>query len=108
MQTSVTSVLERRTRVTSPHDTHPYEVAWALEAIAFIQAEAGHAGLRITPQISPDGINWIDAESATLLSETETLASVRVEHFGSWLRFHIEGAAEDRPAVILLHLALKG
>lgn len=108
MQTSVTSVLERRTPMSDTHYTHPYEVAWALEAIAFVQVEGIHPVLHVTPQISPDGINWVDGDDAISIPERDRLAFLRVSHHGSWLRFRIEGGTAVEPAVVMVHLTLKG
>ncbi len=108
MLTSVTSVLERRTPISGAHTTHPYEVSWASEAVVFIQTENTTCTLTVQPQISPDGIHWIEFESPVSMPPDQPLAALRLTNFGGWLRLAIDGATTESPSTILIHLSLKG
>lgn len=108
MLNSAISVVARRTHFTAPADTPPYEAAWASEAVFFVQAEAGHAALSFMPETSPDGINWIACEAETTMAPDATIEMIRVKYFGPWLRLHVGGPTSDNPAVLLIHLTLKG
>lgn len=113
MLTSYTSVVERRRTVTEALHTHPYETGWALQAVFFVQTESATDGgprpqLRVTPQMSPDGLHWLDAGEVHTLDVEETLLSVRMENFGSWLRLAILGPDASHPATVTVHLSMKG
>ena len=108
MLTSVTSVLERRTPITGPHATHPYEASWASEAVFFVQTEHTECTLSVQADISPDGIHWIGVEAPVSMAPDQPLAALRLANFGGWLRLAIDGASEASPSTILIHLALKG
>lgn len=103
------SVVERREPFTHTFETHPFESAWASEAIFFLRVEsiAESATVQAQVQISADGIRWID-EGTQLPPATavgDTFAKVR--HFGGWLRLTgtIEGGKGD--ANLTVQLALK-
>lgn len=107
MQTTNTSVLARRVRISDDFATLPYEAGWATEAVFFVQTEGDHPDLAITVEVSPDGVNWIRRAGATLAA-SESLVDVPVTVFGNWLRLGITGATSERPARVLVHVNLKG
>jgi len=108
MLKSVTTVLERRVELTSTHFTHPFEVGWASQAIAFVRVEGVHPPITIQPEISPDGIHWVSHNESQILSEDEDMVAVHSREFGNWIRFAVKGATQEAPVVALIHLALKG
>lgn len=108
MQTTNTSVLARRIWITSEHTTLPYEAGWATEAVFFTQVEGEHPDLRVTTEISPDGITWIPRGEPRTLASDQSILDSSLTVFGTWLRLRIAGASEERPARILVHLNLKG
>lgn len=108
MLTSVATVVERRTVLTDTYGTHPYEAAWASEALFFVRAEGPHPELTIQPQVSPDGIDWIDRGEPVTLRADEHLVDVPMVRFGTWLRLLVAGATDAAPATILVRLELKG
>lgn len=108
MQTTNTSVLARRTWITSEHTTLPYEAGWATEAVFFTQVEGPHPELTVTTEVSPDGITWLARGEPSTLAEDQLMAENSLTVFGNWLRLKIHGASEDRAARILVHLNLKG
>ena len=103
-----TSVLARRVRIDADFATLPYEAGWASEAIFFTQAEGEHPELVITTEISPDGIHWIQRGETQVLPERSVLAANTLTVFGDWVRLVVRGATPERPARILVHLAMKG
>jgi hypothetical protein len=108
VHTTYTSVLTRRVRINSDYATLPYEAGWATEAVFFMQAEGDHPDLTMITEISPDGITWVTRGEPRVLGEAETIAETNLTTFGNWLRLRVEGATEDRPARILVHVNLKG
>lgn len=102
------SVLERRVSINAPYSTYPFEAGWASEAVFFIQTEGPHPTLRLQPEISPDGANWTPMETASVLAVDTSIRALRLQNFGGWLRLTIEGATDSEPAIVLVHLALKG
>lgn len=108
MLNSHTSVLARRIRIDADFATLPYEAGWASEAIFFTQVEGAHPELRITTEISPDGIHWIERGDAQVLSATGSLAANGLTVFGNWIRLMVRGATPEHPARILIHVTLKG
>jgi hypothetical protein len=106
--TSNTSVLERRVPIADTYHTYPYEAGWASEAILFVQAEGQHPPLRLQPEISPDGIAWVPVHPARDLAAGQSIEALPLQCFGSWLRLTVTGASAERPATILIHLALRG
>lgn len=100
------SVVERREPVADSFDTHPFEAAWASEAIFFLRVEelsdGGSIDARV--QISADGMRWLDEGTAVATVNATGDAFVKVKHFGGWLRLAgtVEGSAE-----ITVQLALK-
>lgn len=108
MQTTNTSVLARRIWITSEHSTLPYEAGWATEAVFFTQVEGEHPDLRVTTEISPDGITWIPRGETRTLAADQSIVDSSLTGFGAWVRLTIHGASEGQPARILVHLNLKG
>lgn len=108
VQTTYTSVLTRRVWISDSYATLPYEAGWATEAVFFTQVEGDHPPLTLTTEISPDGIAWVPHGVQQTLRESETIAANTLTIFGNWLRLAITGAAEERPARILVHVCLKG
>jgi hypothetical protein len=112
MRESFTAVLERARTLSGEFATEPYEAAWAAEARWFVRTlERTDPGtrLRVTTQISPDGLHWCDLEpERELTGELESWAS---SGFGGWLR--LRGTVESdsgtgSPAAqVLIYLALK-
>lgn len=103
-----TSVLARRVRIESDYATLPLEAGWASEAVFFVQVERDHAGLEITTEVSPDGISWIARGAPTRIEPGSALAEAQLTVFGNWLRLAVTGASVERPARVLIHVALKG
>lgn len=103
------SVVERREPFTHTFETHPFEAAWASEAIFFLRIEslADSATVNARVQISADGIRWIDegTQMPPIAAAGDTFA--KVQHFGGWLRLEgtIEGGTGE--AILTVQLALK-
>jgi hypothetical protein len=106
--TSATTLVERRTVLTADYGTHPYEAGWASEALFFVRTNGDHPALTVRPQVSPDGIDWLDHGDAVRLPADAGLAKIGMAHFGTWIRLLIVGASEAQPATVFVHLALKG
>ncbi len=111
MKEFYTSVVELRQPINAAFASEPYECGWANEAIFFLNLHPDQANFEramVQPQISPDGIHWVDAPAGELTVTHGGLYALRQTHFGGWLRVKLtlEGAA--RAAMITLHLALKG
>lgn len=110
MRQSQSAVIERGFELDGTHATEPFEVAWAGEARWFVHFLVPAPGSRVSlqAQISPDGINWIDHESAAAIeSEAVGLVSIPVTHFGHWLRLRTtQSAGQDRP-LVRIYLELK-
>src|SRR5690606_35736160 len=84
-----TSTLEQRKVFEADFATHPLEVAWAGEAIFFVDAEQldnGDGPLLLKVQLSVDGVNWLDEGTAFDPIRGKANAFRRVSHFGGWLR----------------------
>jgi Domain of unknown function (DUF6385) len=108
MLTSATTLVERRTVITSAYGTHPYEAGWASEALFFVRTEGPHPELTVQPQVSPDGVDWLDQGGVVTLPADRTLIQIGMVRFGTWIRLLLTGASPDAPATLLVHLALKG
>lgn len=108
MLTSATTLVERRTVLTEDYGTHPYEAGWASEALFFVRADGDHPALTVQPQVSPDGIDWLDHGDPVTLPADRGLVQVGMTAFGTWIRLHLAGATPTRPATVFVHLALKG
>lgn len=116
MQQSLTAVLERNTLMTGDFETEPYETAWAREARWFIRGLGRTSGddvrMRVTTQISPDGLNWCSLDDAEHTVTADGLVSWAVQEFGGWLRLKgtvTDFGESDEPGMkVLVYLALKG
>ncbi|SDL65748.1 hypothetical protein [Tessaracoccus oleiagri] len=108
MLTTNTSVLTRRVRIDDDYVTLPYEAGWASEAVFFVQVEGAHPDLRLTAEVSPDGINWLPRGASVVMAESVAMAEVPMMNFGNWLRLTIIGATAAAGARVLVHLNLKG
>lgn len=111
MKEFYTSVVELSQPIDTAFVSEPYECGWADEAIFFLTLHPEQAKFErvlVQPQLSPDGIHWVDAPSGEITVMRSGLYALRQTHFGGWLRVKLtlEGAA--RTAMITLHLALKG
>lgn len=104
-----TSTLEQRRRFDADFATHPLEVAWASEAIFFIDAErlAGAGNLLLKVQISVDGVNWLDEGTAFDPINASTQAFRRVSHFGGWLRLQGTFTGKENLYKLTIHLVIK-
>jgi hypothetical protein len=111
MRHALTAVLERNTTFAKDFHTEPYEAGWAAEARWFVRTlelEGDAPALRLTVQISPDGLHWCDDdESAEQLVTEPGLVSLRVREFGHWLRLRATVTGGDPRAKVLIYLALK-
>lgn len=104
-----TSTLEQRRVFDADFETHPLEVAWASEAIFFVDAEKreGAGSLLLKVQISVDGVNWLDEGTAFDPVSGTTQAFCRVSHFGGWLRLQGIFTAADSSYRLTIHLVVK-
>jgi len=105
-----TSTVEQRRVVETDFATHPLEVAWASEAIFFVDAEQldeGGGPLLLKVQLSVDGVNWLDEGTAFEPLRGNVSAFRRVSHFGGWLR--LEGSLPERGSAyrVTIHLVAK-
>ncbi|TDC07587.1 hypothetical protein E1267_12790 [Nonomuraea longispora] len=111
MRHALTAVLERNTTFTADFVTEPYEAGWAAEARWFVRTlalEGDAPSLRLTAQISPDGLHWCDDDGSTEQIATEPgMVSMRVREFGHWLRLRATLTGGDPKAKVLVYLALK-
>ncbi len=103
-----TSVIERRLKISADHPTHPYEAGWAGEAVFFVQVEGDHPELSVQAQISPDGLHWVDRGDPRVITADQEITAIELANFGGWLRLSFTGASPERPATVLVQLALKG
>lgn len=107
MQTSSTSVLERRVVFSGELTTHPFEAGWATEARFFIQLKGNSADTSVQVQISPDGLHWLAYGEAITHRAGAHLSSIGVTQFGSWLRaVLVQESPHEVEAIV--HLTLKG
>ncbi len=110
MRESFTAVIERNAIFTADFATEPYEAGWASEARWFIRVLeiAGEgAALRLTPQISPDGLIWCDEGAPAMACTEPGMVSCLLRGFGQWLRLRGTLAGEAPSVKVLIYLALK-
>ncbi|MGW0807773.1 hypothetical protein [Nonomuraea sp. NPDC002799] len=111
MRHALTAVLERNTTFTADFATEPYEAGWASEARWFVRTldlRGDEPALRLTAQISPDGLHWCDDDDTVEQVATEPgLVTLRVREFGHWLRLRATLRGGDPQAKVLIYLALK-
>lgn len=107
---SFTAVVERNTTIDGALATEPYETAWAGEARWFVRIleQSGEgARLRVTPQLSPDGLFWCDEGSPPLVIDRPGLYSLALTNFGHWLRLNTETDGDGSSFKVIIYLALK-
>ena len=104
---SFTAVIEKNSTFTGPFETEPYETGWATEARWFIRVLGLSGGLRVVPQVSPDGLFWCDEGRAALEIERPGLYSFPLRDFGHWLRLRATPAGPEASVKLMIHLALK-
>lgn len=111
MRQSQAAVLERYRVLSGDFATEPYETGWATEARWFVRVlEASTPDTRVvlTTQVSPDGLNWCDAECPAQVNEGVAMVSWPVHEFGQWLRIRGSVEGTDRSVKVLIYLTLKG
>ena len=103
-----TAVVERNVTWEGAFATEPYEAGWAAEALIFIRVlKGGVSQQSAAVQISPDGIHWLDEGTLIPLPEQpDGLTSVRVMHFGNWLRLAGE-LPLGQSCTVLVYFVLK-
>jgi hypothetical protein len=109
MKQFLTSTVEQRKIFDADFETHPMEVAWASEAIFFVHVEEffGDAlELDAFPQLSVDGVNWIDEGSRFETITTKVHYFLRLNHFGGWLRLRCS-LKNNSKVKITIHLVTK-
>ncbi len=104
---SFTAVIEKNATFTGPFETEPYEAGWATEARWFFKVMASEGTLRVTAQISPDGLFWCDEGSPALSIAGPGLYSFALRDFGNWLRVRGEFTGPKASAKVMIYLALK-
>lgn len=105
-----TSTLEQRRIFESDFTTHPLEVAWASEAIFFVDAEQlddSEQPLLLHVQLSVDGVNWLDEGTDFEPLRGKASAFRRVSHFGGWLRLSGRLAGSTGKFRVTIHLVVK-
>ena len=105
---SHTAVLEKNVEITSELITEPYEVAWAGRARWFLNVLELAPGtkVKLTTEISPEGLTWCDHEAGTAEFSEGGMISVPVENIGPYMRLRIslDGDAPKIKAIIYLTL----
>ena len=102
--------MARHKEVTGEFVTEPFECAWACEAIFFVriqEAENDAAKLLARPQISADGIHWVDEGSSFPTMSGVGVWFLRLSHFGGWLRLRCETEGDKARFNVMIHLVLK-
>ncbi|MEW1861373.1 hypothetical protein OG896_27895 [Streptomyces sp. NBC_00669] len=109
MRESQTAVLERGIRVEDEFATEPFEVAWAGEARWFVQfLEPGEdATVTLTPQVSADGLAWVDHEAPAVEVAAGGLITLPLRDFGHWLRLVVRRSGGRTAPLARIYLALK-
>lgn len=110
LRRSFTAVLEKNARFCGDFETEPYEAGWAAEARWFVRVleVEGRGDLRLTPQISPDGLHWCDEGARPVVASGCGLVSLPLTGFGSWLRLKGALLGQLKGVRVLVYLALKG
>lgn len=110
MRQFMQAVLERRNEHSQSFGTHPYETAWASEAIFFVKIhEVSGAGAEVkaTVQVSPDGLDWVNEGTEAGPWTEAGVWFVRVRHFGGWLRLWCDVSGQEPRCTVTVHLVLK-
>lgn len=107
MRHSQTAVLERGYSFDSEFTTEPYEAPWASEARFFVQALNidEDARVELQMQISPDGLQWCDAENVEPVTLSGAMVSWSARDFGGWLR--LRGRVGGESARLRIYLICK-
>ena len=111
MKHSITQPLARHKEIRGQFITEPYETAWADEAILFIriqESDGEQAQLEAYPQISADGIHWVDEGSRFPPMSGPGVWFLRLSHFGGWLRLCCDAHNDQARFQVMIHLVLKG
>ena len=107
---SYLAVVARNDDLRAGWASEPCECAWASEAIFFLRvlsAPESAPPARVSVQMSPDGIHWVDEGSVLDVPVCESVVFARVHHFGGWLRLAADSGACGQRRVIC-YLSLKG
>jgi len=110
MRHSFTAVIEQANVYTANFDTEPYETGWATEArwfVRLLEINGDSPGLVLHPQISPDGLHWMDEGSEPITFDATGMQSLALRDFGHWLRLRAELAEGTTSVKVLIYLALK-
>lgn len=109
MRNFYTTVLTRKQTIKQDFQTHPYETAWAREAMFFITLDEITSGARLQAavQVSPDGIRWADEGTAFPAIDKPGVYFVKVREFGGWLRLNCQLEGAEPQIDTTIHLALK-
>jgi hypothetical protein len=104
------SVLDYKFVYEKDFESHPFEVAWASEAIFFIRVEKMEgieARLTAYAQISADGIHWID--EGTKIRPIKKVGDyfMRVKHFGGFVRMRCKISGRGAKFQLTDNIALK-
>lgn len=109
MRESYTAVIARNEDVAGDWISEPYETAWAAEGLFFVRIlkTDGLVGpATFYPQVSPDGMRWVDEGASMTLPVGQELGFVKLTHFGGWIRVRatVQGTGRLR---IMAYLTLK-
>ena len=95
-------------------ELEPHEVGWATEALALVyvrEVQGPAPQLELRPQISVDGVRWIDGPIAFPTITQRGGYSLALSQFGNWLRLAgtvLRGPKAGEPALVLdLYWVLK-
>ena len=108
MRRSFTAAVARNETITDGFETEPYECGWASEARWFVRALSwsGSGLIRLSTQLSPDGLFWCDADAHPIEIRGTELSTANIQHFGNWLRLKAEVVDEPECSAII-YLVLK-
>lgn len=108
MRQAMTFVLERLRTFSGRFETEPMETAWAETALLFINVHRAitDGDCTVVPQLSADGINWVNEGAVWRFPLTEGVKYFRLRDFGGWIRFCVE-LPEDGEAILTMQLNLK-
>jgi hypothetical protein len=106
---NITVVVGRNERWSGAAATEPFEAGWAREAVIFVRALKAPKGEQpmARVEISPDGMRWVaEGTEAPMPSLKDGITSLRVKHFGNWLRVAAD-YPPDSECTILVTVHLK-
>ena len=110
MKHSITQPLARHQTINGAFVTEPFECAWASEAIFFVriqEADETAVTLSARPQVSADGIHWVDEGSSFPPMSGVGVWFLRLSHFGGWLRLCCDAPTDAGNLSVMIHLVLK-